>query len=230
MIDCAAEKPKKDIYSFIGNLTIVDSNGESVVESLSLENTMWANTVVASGTVIGLTVYTGSETKSVINTSQPVSKVGTLDLEVNQLAKLLCAMMLLLALVMVAANQFRGLFWLDFFRYIILFSAIIPISMRVNLDMAKLLYSYYMMADPEIKNTIVRNTAIPEELGRISYLLSDKTGTLTQNDMIFKKLHLGAVSFSKDALDDLAGHLEQSYSGSGREKSGGTSRITCFSP
>lgn len=39
-----------------------------------------------------------------------------------------------------------------------------------------------------IPGSIVRNSTIPEELGRIQFLLTDKTGTLTQNDMIFKKL------------------------------------------
>ena len=47
----------------------------SVEESLSIENTMWANTVVASGTALGVVIYTGGETRAVMNTSQPSSKV-----------------------------------------------------------------------------------------------------------------------------------------------------------
>ena len=50
------EKPQKDIHSFIGKLTVHDPDSE---ESLSIENTMWANTVVASGTATGLVIYTG---------------------------------------------------------------------------------------------------------------------------------------------------------------------------
>jgi len=45
-------------------------------EPLNIENTLWANTVVASGTALGVVIYTGGEGRAVMNTSQPHSKVG----------------------------------------------------------------------------------------------------------------------------------------------------------
>lgn len=55
--------------------------------SLDVESTLWANCVVANGSALGAVVYTGAETRSVMNNSQPRSKVGLLDIEINQLTK-----------------------------------------------------------------------------------------------------------------------------------------------
>jgi hypothetical protein len=57
------------------------------VEPLSAENMLWANTVLAAGSAIGFVIYAGPETRAVMNTSHPQTKVGLLDLEISQLAK-----------------------------------------------------------------------------------------------------------------------------------------------
>ncbi|GAA6008383.1 hypothetical protein JCM11491_004456 [Sporobolomyces phaffii] len=223
-----ADPPTKDIHTFVGTLTfkslpIVSAGatpaddeddadeGDLVVshpvEPLTAENMLWANTVLAAGTAVGIIVYTGRETRAVMNTSQPGTKTGLLDLEINRLAKILCAVTFALSVILVALNGFRGHWWVYVFRFLILFSSIIPISLRVNLDMGKTVYANQIMNDPEIPETIVRTSTLPEELGRIEYLLSDKTGTLTQNEMEMKKLHLGTMSYGVDSMDEVAHQL-----------------------
>ncbi|XP_036086066.1 probable phospholipid-transporting ATPase IIB isoform X6 [Rousettus aegyptiacus] len=204
-----AQKPQLDIHSFEGTFTRDDSD-PPVHESLSIENTLWASTVVASGTVIGVVIYTGKETRSVLNTSNPNNKVGLLDLELNQLTKALFVALVALSVVMVTLQGFVGPWYRNLFRFLLLFSYIIPISLRVNLDMGKAAYGWMVMRDESIPGTVVRTSTIPEELGRLVYLLTDKTGTLTRNEMVFKRLHLGTVSYGTDTMDEIQGHVRAS--------------------
>ncbi|KAG6910363.1 hypothetical protein DXG01_011078 [Tephrocybe rancida] len=213
-----ADSPIKDIHAFIGTFTLnhpPQSDGASdsgpSVSPLTVENVLWANTVLAAGSAVGMIVYTGSETRAVMNTSHPETKIGLLDLEINKLAKILCAVTFAMSIVLVALNGFRGLWYIYVFRFLILFSSIIPISLRVNLDMGKTVYAQQIMNDNEIPNTIVRTSTLPEELGRIEYLLSDKTGTLTQNEMEMKKLHMGTMSYGFDSMDEVAHQLEVAF-------------------
>lgn len=94
-----ADPPIKDIHTFIGTFTmnkpVMNSSDSSVplqplppsVSPLTVENVLWSNTVLAAGSAIGFVTYTGSETRAVMNTSHPETKVGLLDLEINKLAK-----------------------------------------------------------------------------------------------------------------------------------------------
>ncbi|GAA6002729.1 aminophospholipid-translocating P4-type ATPase NEO1 [Rhodotorula paludigena] len=246
-----ADPPTKDIHTFVGTLTLrstpaagdagVDNDGDGgqsgqaqgdvedelvasyPVEPLTAENMLWANTVLAAGNAVGLVVYTGRETRAVMNTSQPGTKVGLLDHEINRLAKILCAVTFALSVILVALNGFRGHWWVYVFRFLILFSSIIPISLRVNLDMGKTVYAHQIMHDTEIPDTIVRTSTLPEELGRIEYLLSDKTGTLTQNEMELKKLHLGTMSYGVDSMDEVAHQLATAL---GEEKAVAANNLT----
>uniref|UniRef100_A0A8C1SK56 Phospholipid-transporting ATPase n=1 Tax=Cyprinus carpio TaxID=7962 RepID=A0A8C1SK56_CYPCA len=225
-----AQKPQLDIHSFEGNFTREDCD-PPIHESLSIENTLWASTVVASGTVIGVVIYTGKEMRSVLNTSQSKNKVGLLDLELNRLTKALFLAQVVLSVVMVALQGFLGPWFRNLFRFVVLFSYIIPISLRVNLDMGKSAYGWMIMKDENIPGTVVRTSTIPEELGRLAYLLTDKTAliifkkmrTLTQNEMVFKRLHLGTVSYGMDTMDEIQSHIIQSYAQVSSVQSNGNS-------
>ncbi|XP_012644353.1 putative phospholipid-transporting ATPase IIB isoform X2 [Microcebus murinus] len=140
------------------------------------------------------------------------TRVGLLDLELNQLTKALFLALVALSVVMVTLQGFVGPWYRNLFRFLLLFSYIIPISLRVNLDMGKAAYGWMIMKDENIPGTVVRTSTIPEELGRLVYLLTDKTGTLTRNEMVFKRLHLGTVSYGTDTMDEIQSHVASSYS------------------
>ncbi|KAL7985576.1 hypothetical protein Chor_004146 [Crotalus horridus] len=211
-----AEEPNIDIHNFVGTFTREDSD-PPVNESLSIENTLWASTVIASGTVVGVVLYTGQELRSVMNTSNPRSKIGLFDLEVNCLTKILFTALVVVSLVMVSLQHFAGRWYLQILRFLLLFSNIIPISLRVNLDMGKIVYSWMIRRDSKIPGTVVRSSTIPEQLGRISYLLTDKTGTLTQNEMVFKRVHLGTMAYGFDSIDEVQSHIFSIYTQQSQE-------------
>jgi len=201
------DPPTKYIYEFKGILEIEKVNvPKAICEPLGLENTMWTNTILASKKVIGIVIYTGIETRSQMNTSSPRSKVGILDLEINFLSKILFAIMVLLSLGVLVLKGFASSFvtnLLQFFRFVVLLSSIIPISLKVNIDISKVVNSLFINNNELIPDTIVRNSTLPEELGRVEYIFSDKTGTLTKNEMVFKRLSTEIDKFTHENLDEI---------------------------
>ncbi|CCG82142.1 Related to neomycin resistance protein NEO1 [Taphrina deformans PYCC 5710] len=201
-----ADPPAKSMHEFTGTINIKARN--TLTFPLSADNVLWGNTVLASGTtIIGLVVYTGVDTRQSLNTSAARAKAGLLEQEINNLSKILCGLTLLLSVALVSFHGFSQTWYIDVTRFLILFSTIIPISLRVNLDLGKNVYAHQIEHDIDIPETIVRTSTIPEELGRIEYLLSDKTGTLTKNDMELKKLHVGTVSFTREAMSEVSEYV-----------------------
>ena len=194
-----AGKPDRKVTEFIGTIEYTpqskgnslgtkpqNENPAALTAPLNVDNTAWANTVIASNaTVLAVVVYTGVQTRQALSTTPSRSKTGLLEYEINNLTKILCALTLALSVVLVALEGFESRpdmkWYVAVTRFLILFSTIIPISLRVNLDMGKTVYAWFIERDQAMPGTVVRTSTIPEELGRIEYLLSDKTGTLTQN-------------------------------------------------
>ena len=132
-----AEQPDRNIYKFIGTFEMLHDQ-KIVSEGLGLDHTLWASTVLTKGTIYGLVLYTGKETRSVMNSNKAVPKFGICDQELNYLSKLMFGVMAIIALVLVICTGVDSASYILFFRHLLLLSSIIPISLRVNLDMAKI--------------------------------------------------------------------------------------------
>ncbi|ELQ35794.1 phospholipid-transporting ATPase 1 [Pyricularia oryzae Y34] len=225
-----AGKPDKKVNEFVGTLELLPSrqdamspgarlpNGDELANTapLTIDNTAWANTVIASRAVtLAVIVYTGPQTRSALSTSPSRSKTGLLEYEINSLTKILCALTLALSIILVAFQGFTNtegnVWYIKIMRFLVLFSTIVPISLRVNLDLGKSVYSWFIQRDPGMPGAVVRTSMIPEDLGRIEYLLSDKTGTLTQNEMEMKKIHIGTVSYANEAMDEVSSYIKQGF-------------------
>ena len=231
-----AGKPDKKVNDFVGTIGILQQTGSAprgAVEDvntaevdsgnqsapLTIDNAAWANTVLASATTVhAVVVYTGFQTRAALSTSASRSKTGLLESEINNLTKILCFLTLALSFILVALEGFKSYngnaWYVAVMRYLILFSTIVPISLRVNLDLGKSVYAWLIHRDHGIPGTVVRTSTIPEDLGRIEYLLTDKTGTLTRNEMELKKVHVGTVSYGGEAMEEVAGYVKLAFGAS----------------
>jgi magnesium-transporting ATPase (P-type) len=90
---------------------------------------------------------------------------------------------------------------IDGFRYFLLLNTLIPISLVVSLEVVRLIQSSLTRWNYEL-HCLERNipckvntSTVNEELGQIEYILTDKTGTLTQNKMVLQGVFIGDQVF-----------------------------------
>lgn len=90
---------------------------------------------------------------------------------------------------------------LGFFTWVQLMCYVIPIPLYVTVEMIKLFMGNFIDWDIQMYSEEInrcakcRNSSVPEELGQVQYVLSDKTGTLTQNKMELLKFSAGGLKY-----------------------------------
>ena len=88
-----------------------------------------------------------------------------------------------------------------FLRYFQLLALFLPTSLFVSVEFLKIFIAYFinndwrMMSLERAKGVQVKNLSIVEDLGQIQYIFTDKTGTLTKNQMEFHSMCVGREVF-----------------------------------
>ncbi|KAD3641546.1 hypothetical protein R6Q59_004164 [Mikania micrantha] len=94
--------------------------------------------------------------------------------------------------------------FLQFLRALILYGYLIPISLYVSIEVVKFLQAMLINNDLHLfdemsgKSVEARTSNLNEELGQVEMVLTDKTGTLTCNQMEFRKCSIEGTSFGGD--------------------------------
>ncbi|RHY82862.1 hypothetical protein DYB26_008535 [Aphanomyces astaci] len=112
--------------------------------------------------------------------------------------------------VRLGLNAFRGDVMgicIAFGYYWVLISSFVPITLYVSIAIVKSYQSYFMNRDlgmyyaPSDTPAAVRNADLNDELGQITHIFSDKTGTLTANEMNFRKMSINGRSYGRGSTD-----------------------------
>ncbi|XP_018027208.1 phospholipid-transporting ATPase VD [Hyalella azteca] len=98
--------------------------------------------------------------------------------------------------------------FLSFWTFVIIFQVIIPIALYVTIEIIKMLQVYHIQNDPcfvDARNGSsieCRAMNITEELGQVQYVFTDKTGTLTENNMVFQRCSINGVDYEHQITTD----------------------------
>lgn len=101
-------------------------------------------------------------------------------------------------------------FWILAATWWLMMTYFVPISLMVTMEIIKLFQGMLLAQDSQGYSkdydcfASANSTSVNENLGQIKYVFTDKTGTLTKNEMHFKKFYCNGQTYGEVEDDDSA--------------------------
>ncbi|GAA5931924.1 uncharacterized protein JCM15063_001604 [Sporobolomyces koalae] len=221
---------------------------------VNLNTMLLRGTVVRNtGWVVGVVCMTGRDTKIVLNSGGTPSKRSKVERLMNPMVFINLFLLALMTIMCAVVDHFlevqyfrENAYWMygadrsgdnpsingiiTWANALIAFQNIVPISLYISIEFTRLVQAAFIWGDDDIKGNGRRTTArswnLSDDLGQIEYIFSDKTGTLTQNSMIFRQCSVaGKVYVGDEQIPDSTVVPEKPTSSAASSDDDGVTRV-----
>ncbi|KAI8907072.1 phospholipid-translocating P-type ATPase [Powellomyces hirtus] len=234
-----AESPTLNLYSFSGTLTMHNNMKQIRVDDvnapdpqktvpINIQNILLrGSTLRNTEWVIAFVLFTGRETKVILNAGQTPSKRSLIEKLMNAQVVMNFVILVIMCIIIAIFDSQLSKEWAEeappwmfnidtnftktsvytFFASMIMLQNVVPISLYITIEGVKTIQAYFIYSDvkmyyePTDDACVPKSWNISDDLGQVEFIFSDKTGTLTQNKMEFLRCSIAGVTYGEGYTD-----------------------------